>query len=318
MPMRPIVTVIIPTFNRCQYLKQAVDSVLEQTYPNVEIIVADNASTDNTTGLMASYVQSRNVKYYRNETNIGMYPNWKKALREYATGTWILLLSDDDFLVAPDYLEKAIAIVENSPSIVAVFSNYCQYNETTRKRREFRKSLPPVSSGKDIFLNWNKFQALPSTVVFNSAKAKELGFFSNSDILSCDWADFLRLVLHGDVGFLPDCVVAYRVHPENASRQPQDLSTGFKNLGYIKIAKEHAVSISAFPGSVIMSWERRMMDMHCSAIFGQISMDNPVLLRQLAGHIGYPQLIRYLFLYPRNMAKLFIGVMRKIYTLFCG
>lgn len=311
------ITVIIPTYNRCAYLRQAVDSVLSQSYPQLEVIVADNASTDATASEMAKYYDSGRIKYFRNERNIGMYPNWQKALNSYATGEWTLILSDDDFLRDPDYLQKAANIIGSVQGLVAVFSNYSQHNEVTGEVREFRKDLPKVSLGTDIFLNWEKSQALPSTVIFDTALARRLDFFS-AGILSCDWADFLRLVLHGKVGFIPDCVVGYRVHPDNASRKPIDLAEGYSNLKYISIAKAHALETRALPEKTVDAWERRLFDMHNRIICGQIARTDPAKLRELAAYLGYPRMLGYFLFSPRNIAKLGLGLLSKAWGKAAG
>ena len=100
----PKVSIIIPTYNRSKYLTQAIESARCQDYHNMEIVVSDNASTDNTDNVMEEYSADNRIKYFRNSVNIGMVGNWRKALSEYCSGDWFLILSDDDYLVDNSYI----------------------------------------------------------------------------------------------------------------------------------------------------------------------------------------------------------------------
>jgi glycosyltransferase involved in cell wall biosynthesis len=91
----PLVTIAIPTYNRAdRYLVQALESAVKQTYENIEIIVADNCSSDHTEELVKSFKNPR-IRYFRHSSNIGADPNWNFCLRE-AKGEYFLLLQDDE------------------------------------------------------------------------------------------------------------------------------------------------------------------------------------------------------------------------------
>ncbi|MGC8706738.1 MAG: glycosyltransferase family 2 protein, partial [Desulfurella sp.] len=88
---KPKVTIAIPAYNQAKYIKQAIDSALNQDYPNLEVIVSDDASLDDTRQIVKEYNDKR-LKYYRNEKNIGRVANHRKLLYEYATGEYVLNL----------------------------------------------------------------------------------------------------------------------------------------------------------------------------------------------------------------------------------
>lgn len=103
---RPLVTIAIQTYNRADsYLRKALESALAQTYPQLEIIVSDNASTDDTAALVGSFADTR-LKYFRHERNIGANGNANFCL-EQAKGDYFLLLHDDD-LVDADFVETCL------------------------------------------------------------------------------------------------------------------------------------------------------------------------------------------------------------------
>src|ERR1700751_3211635 len=95
------VIVGIPTYNRANLLEGALDSVLAQTYQHFRILISDNASTDQTAGLVASYRDPR-IEYLRNDRNVGVIGNFNHLI-QLADTDFLMLLSDDD-RVYPDYL----------------------------------------------------------------------------------------------------------------------------------------------------------------------------------------------------------------------
>ena len=92
----PQISILIPTYNRAGYLAEAIESALDQDYPNLEVIVSDNASTDGTEKWIQRYSADSRFRYFRNETNLGSGPNYRKLLYVYATGEYGHFLTDDD------------------------------------------------------------------------------------------------------------------------------------------------------------------------------------------------------------------------------
>ncbi len=104
--INPRVTIGIPTYNRANgYFRQALESALNQTYQNLEIIIADNCSTDNTESYVNSILDSR-IKYYRHTKNISPNDNFNFCLNK-ATGVYFLLLHDDD-VIDSDFVETCM------------------------------------------------------------------------------------------------------------------------------------------------------------------------------------------------------------------
>ena len=115
MPIK--LSVIIPTYNRAEYLSQCLHSVLSSNYENLEVIVSDNASQDDTQAVVSSFSDNR-LRYYRNDTNIGAGLNILKLL-EYASGDYIICLGDDDFL-NEGAIPEIIKIIQEYPGVGVV------------------------------------------------------------------------------------------------------------------------------------------------------------------------------------------------------
>lgn len=93
----PLVSILIPTYNRPTYFKQALLSAALQTYPNIEIVICDDSTNDDTKQIALQYIEKFpcKIKYYQNQTNIGLRSNFQLAFQR-ATGEYINYLMDDD------------------------------------------------------------------------------------------------------------------------------------------------------------------------------------------------------------------------------
>ena len=114
----PLISIIIPTHNRKELFKKALESAINQTYKNLEIIVADNHSTDGTEELCREYAQNdERIKYFRHESNLGMTKNCDFAHKQ-VQGEYFVALCDDDFLDV-DFVEKSyLAMKGNNYSFI--------------------------------------------------------------------------------------------------------------------------------------------------------------------------------------------------------
>lgn len=112
------VSVIIPTYNRPLYLKQAIESAVRQTYRNIEIIVSDNCSPENPQAIVDSFQDSR-IRFWRNATNLGMFTNVMNAFKK-AGGKYVATLNDDD-LWEENFLEKLVTPLEANTDLALAF-----------------------------------------------------------------------------------------------------------------------------------------------------------------------------------------------------
>jgi glycosyltransferase involved in cell wall biosynthesis len=114
----PLVSIVIPTYNRPQYLEQAIASAVSQTYQNIEIIVSDNCSPENPQKLIESFGDKR-IKFRRHSKNLGMLNNQINAFK-MAQGKYVASLHDDD-MWNEDFLEKLIPPLEKNSDLILSF-----------------------------------------------------------------------------------------------------------------------------------------------------------------------------------------------------
>lgn len=221
----PKVSVIVPTYNRASYLKEAIQSILDQEFQDFDIVITDNASSDETESVVAAFASSK-ICYYKNETNIGVVNNHNKAL-SLATGTYICVFSDDDIMLQ-DNLTKKIAVLEKYESVVLVHSNVFVINEkgdvvgshwAERYYDKWKMShdkdgfFTGTDYFKVLYCDWNII-SMPS-VIFRRNVLDEVLEFNIESKYFCDWDMWMRMVLYGDVYYLQQPLVKYRMHSTN-------------------------------------------------------------------------------------------------------
>ncbi|MBD2384418.1 glycosyltransferase family 2 protein [Cylindrospermum sp. FACHB-282] len=116
--VEPLVSVIIPTYNRPEYLKQAIASAVQQTYQNIEIIVSDNCSLEDPQQIVESFGDSR-IRFWRHKQNVGMIANQLSAFK-MAQGKYVASLHDDD-MWNEDFLAKLVPPLEANPELILAF-----------------------------------------------------------------------------------------------------------------------------------------------------------------------------------------------------
>lgn len=206
----PKVSVLIPSFNYAQYLPEAIDSVLAQSYTDFELIIVDNCSTDNTVDVVNTYVEKDSrIKLHINETNIGMYRNYNQALL-LAKGEYIKFLNADDKF-HPKLLEKFVYIFQNHPS-VSLVTSYRQYFGD--KSDILKPSLNGLINGKEAILNvLETFNWIgePTTVMFKRENLT-LGLFDTSLLMFADLDMWLRQMQVGDIYVIDTVLSFFRIH----------------------------------------------------------------------------------------------------------
>jgi glycosyltransferase involved in cell wall biosynthesis len=220
-----LVSVVIPTYNRCGYLKECLLSVISQSYKDLEIIVIDNCSTDNTVEIVRSINDPR-IKLVVNDENIGPVKNYDNAIK-LATGSWIHLFGDDDIMFA-DAIEKKVKMVENSSNML-IHSNVQLINqdgeivsdESWAKDFVRNYNMGASFSQKEIFdklfYEWN-FITMPS-VMFRVDLYDRIGpLYSKGIRFSADWDFWLRAILHTNFIYISEPTIFYRFHESNDSK----------------------------------------------------------------------------------------------------
>jgi glycosyltransferase involved in cell wall biosynthesis len=206
------VSVCIPAHNAAGFLAETIESALAQTWGDYDLLVCDNASTDETPAICARYA-SRGLRYQRFDELVGQAGNWNRCC-DLAPGRLVVLLHADD-LLEPDHLGRAVALMENHPGVALTHCSIRHISSDGREiglRRLF--SADRVVEGKEFFDRMLVEGCLinPAGVMMRATALRRAGRFSEQIRWGVDWHMWLRLCLQGDIAYIAEPLARYRHH----------------------------------------------------------------------------------------------------------
>jgi glycosyltransferase involved in cell wall biosynthesis len=232
------VSIIIPTYNFAPFIREAIDSALQQTIDDVQIIVIDDGSTDNTPEVLAA-VQDPRLEIIRTP-NQGICAALNEGLAR-ARGDYIAFLGADDRF-RPTKLERQVQMMESEPDLVAVFTNFVRFDEAGVFPLDQFHFFPellstPVTNtraggGRRIdgnafctLVSFNEIPAWSGVMLFRTAAIKDLRFAVKGLYKGvCGDLNFsLRAFRRGAVGFIADPLAEVRRHGNNATSRISDM-----------------------------------------------------------------------------------------------
>ncbi len=249
----PKVSVIIPTYNRAALLRRAIESTLAQTYQDFEIIVVDDASTDETPHTVRSLDDPR-IRYIRHETNrrISVARNTGVCA---ARGEFVAFLDDDDEW-KPTKLEKQVQMLQTSaPSVGAV---YTAFERVYVASGDSLGVIAPIKRGHILHeLCSRNWVGTASTVFVRRGCFDEVGLFDETVAFGEEYDMWIRIAHRFDFRYLDEVLVSYGLHQQRLSRNYDVMMNGLKR---------QLVKYERFFGSDPVNFSRRYMSLgrlHC-------------------------------------------------------
>ncbi|MCD6322888.1 MAG: glycosyltransferase [Clostridiales bacterium] len=212
-PKLPKVTIMIPTYNQESFIGEAVNSALMQTYPNLEVVVGDDASMDATASIV-SKIKDNRLKLIRNKKNIGRTANYRNLLYNYATGDYVINLDGDDYYTDPSFISNAINLIGADQNIVMVVARACWQTSKGISISE----VPDKDTVDGLYILKNmpnrKFHFKHMATLYKRLEALPLNFY-RFNVTSSDWESLYRLSLLGKVRYLDKNIGVWRKHDHN-------------------------------------------------------------------------------------------------------
>lgn len=208
------ISIIIPTHNRLEQLTKCISSILSQDYNNIEIIIIDDVSTDNTEQVYKTHTDKR-IKYIRNEKNLGMGLNRQKAFK-IATGEFIIFCDDDDYFIDNTYFSDIIRIFQDQDINIICSPSYIHYEEENIYNLfelNYSGKIKSIDYLKRFQFDLKKptstFPAIFRKKTLDEANFKDMKMMNDSSI-------YLRSLMMGGYTFRNEKIVGvYRVHGKN-------------------------------------------------------------------------------------------------------
>lgn len=223
----PLVSVLIPNYNYEKYLKQCLDSVLNQTYPNYEVIFRDNNSSDNSYKLALSYIPKfaeKNIFFsvIRNKYNVGSFANSCKCLEE-SEGDYIIYLSSDDYL-ENTFIEKCMKILIENNNIGMVMTHRNEVDEygNIHKTPSFYNKSCIVYGEAQAGVFMMAGIAVPSQIVYKKGILKKIEPFLLSLQVAGDWCQNFLFACFSDIAYIKEPLCNYRIHTGNETNLSEE------------------------------------------------------------------------------------------------
>ncbi len=225
----PRVSVGLPVYNGERYLRISIESILTQTYSDFELIITDNASTDNTERICREYAAiDKRIRYYRNENNIGAPRNFNRAF-ELSRGEYLKWATSDDY-VASEMIEKCLEVLDRNPSVVLCYPNAKLIDAEGTFIENYDDVLnlqDPIASHRFIQLLNRIKLAHQHLGLIRSATLKRTSLLGTH--IAADINFLAELSLYGKFYELPEYLLFRRFHPGSSS---WDRSSRTRQLEY--------------------------------------------------------------------------------------
>ena len=206
----PLVSIVMLTYNRAHYLKDAVESVLTQTYKNWELIVIDDGSTDETESIITSYSDNR-IAYRKYPENKGLYVRRQESL-SHVNGQYVAILDSDDVWDSPLKLEQQVLFLEDNLdyAVVGTFITIIDENGNALRKDSYKTADENI---RNKLLMRNQFTH-SSVLMRKSMLDMTTGY---QPTLAEDLELFLQLGNFGKLANIPEFLTSYRVHDEGTN-----------------------------------------------------------------------------------------------------
>ena len=221
----PRVSVVLVTYNRAALLNRTIEGLLQQTFADFELIIADDASPDNTRQVCEEWARrDSRVKYHRRPVNVRMPENLNLGILS-STGEYLAILHDDD-IYRSDLLEKWTACLDEFPNAAFVFNDYPALNKDGQVREVFRVPLPRCSPGsvlleKIFFKRWRLNSPVWGCAMIRRSALDRVGLFDARYGFWADVAIWMHLAEEFDVCYVNEPLVTM-ISPVVAPHQFDD------------------------------------------------------------------------------------------------
>lgn len=239
--MAPRVSVCVPVYNGARFLRECLDSILAQTFRDLEILIVDDGSTDDSTAIAAVYVdRDSRVQLFRNARNLGLVGNCNQAVR-LAKGEWIKFVFQDDYL-APECLARMLEMDRGRADLIVVRRCLAFANDTPDDIRNiYNQYLLENDLGRHFpgcsAVSAEEFRALmidvpdrncigePTAVIVRKRAFDRYGYFNSNLVLLCDWEYFARVAVNTGLYYVDESLATFRVHKASQSAELREVRT---------------------------------------------------------------------------------------------
>jgi len=221
-------SIIMPNYNHGQFLRSRIESILEQLTDEDELVVVDDASTDESASIIGKYAsKDSRVRLIQNGQNMGPAKSANIAI-EHAKGEYVAWLASDDIML-PGFVKQNMAILQKNPKIGIVCSSFVEWDdrfpsETVQYEPQLNVDNPQVFSPSIITqVFWNTNFWIPgNTAITKRSHILKYGLFNSSFGHLCDWFLFHTIALYEGAAYIPSPLALFRKNNQSYSSQSRN------------------------------------------------------------------------------------------------
>lgn len=246
------VSVVITSYNYDKYIKDAIESILNQSYFDFELVIIDDCSTDNSVKIIKQFEDER-IKFIQNEENLGLKSSMQKAI-SYCSGEWIAFLESDD-LWLPDTLEKRLACAEKYPQVGIIFNDVLEFGDedwllaVKNNFDRVRKILSKKTFPKNIFYDINVHNLILtfSSVMIKRELFENVSFETPIDAL-LDWWLYIHIAYNTEAYYMKDKLTKWRQHKQSYIMRKKKSKFKMANIeAYLDVYKTKNLGVKFLP-----------------------------------------------------------------------
>ena len=225
----PIVSVILPVYNGEKHIYEAINSILCQSFTDFELIIINDASTDNTENIINSFHDKR-IKYIKNEFNLKISSTLNKAI-ELANGKYIARMDADDVSLSTR-LEKQIKILDQNPDIDIVNIRYNLMSEDGTNYRKYKYNISPDTDTLKYLIYIDTFICHPG-VMIRSELYKQFKYKTDKDTYNVEDCDlWIRMISNGAKCYtIKEALLNYRINNKSVTHTTEGKEIQIETMG---------------------------------------------------------------------------------------
>ncbi|MCX9156867.1 glycosyltransferase [Niveibacterium sp. 24ML] len=240
-----LVSICIPTYNGARYLEASIQSALNQSYRDLEILIVDDCSKDETVDVAKRFAaRDKRVRFVQNKRNLGLVGNWNRCI-ELATGAWIKFLFQDDLLQA-ECVQLMLDEAERQSALFVACDREFLFEASTddslraiyaRNRSVInaflgpnRGASPEAYAQRILRRINNNYVGEPTSTLIHRDVFQQLGLFDSECIQLCDLEFWSRAASHYGIAFVPQALTTFRVH-SSATSAVNRTAHSFRSVG---------------------------------------------------------------------------------------
>jgi glycosyltransferase involved in cell wall biosynthesis len=297
----PLVSIVIPAYNREKWIGKAIRSAQEQDYPNLEIVINDDCSTDNTVKVIESFLEDKRIRFFKNEKNLGIALNYHRTFMELAKGEFLMNLGSDDYLESPSFISDAIRESLKHDNIGLIFGKSTLYFDETEKMIPYDEEDAKLFFKKTFNKGMEIFHLPPHIArgwggCLMNARIMRANDIHFSDIKLCDdqRINFMLMAVSDVICINQPCYII-RMHGSNLGSTAMSAQSAIHDiLGMIEQVYAFATKRKADRKEALENWKYDFLFYHIRYTLSFLLVNNRTEYKKFAAHVRevYPDIYR--------------------------